>query len=232
VEAEPDCQSEPIQSSKRLKRNEEDSTVPLLVEHHSETSKARTSVHYQDTAVSKRNTSYCSFVSPNKKQTEPAQLNPVQQILDEVATDCDPDDEDEQKKKIAAAKKLLFPGALATSFSEVSDTLRNERRQEFCPIYQDETPEQVALRLAKRKPIGSLLSKRIRWDDLKRKREEEEKKAQMQFRYGFCGPAYDNQSSFANPYEQYYAAVQNQYDLVCSFSKLSFSSSLPFVLDG
>ncbi|CAF4897821.1 unnamed protein product, partial [Rotaria magnacalcarata] len=80
-------------------------------------------------------------------------------------------------KKIAAAKKLLFPDALATSFPEVVDTLRNERRQEFCPIYQNETPEQTALRRQKQKPVGSLLSKRIRWDELKRKREAEERKA-------------------------------------------------------
>lgn len=182
--------------------------------------------HYQDTCFNEKSFTYRSFSSSNKtssvskEKSESKPFNPVQQIIEQavtVATDQD-SDEDEQQKKISAAKKLLFPNALATSFSEVADSLRNERRQEFCPIYQDEAPNKTTLRQQKQKPVGSLLAKRIRWDDLKRKREEEEKKAQMQFRYGPYGPVYSNtqqsQPSFANPYEQYYTAMQNQYEQV------------------
>ncbi|CAF0792741.1 unnamed protein product [Rotaria sp. Silwood1] len=190
--------------------------------------------HYQDVSFNEKNAIYCSFSTNNKKPTESIVTsnkrsestppNPIQKLLNQastVTTDQE-SDEDEQEKKVAAAKKLLFPDALATSFSEIADTLRNERRQEFCPIYQDETPEQIAVRQEKQKPIGSLLAKRIRWDDLKRKREEEEKKAQMQFRYGPYGPIYGNQQSkqsFANPYEQYYATVQNQYEQMVQMSR-------------
>ena len=164
------------------------------------------------------------------------ELNPIEQILQQVTTSTDDhdSDEDEQKKKIAAAKKLLFPGALATSYPEVMDTLRSERRQEFCPIYKDETPEAIAERQVGRKPVGSLLAKRIRWDDLKRKREEDQRRAHVPLRYGPYGPIYSDlqpsfqktygqnrgnmQSqpppSFANPYEQYYTAAQHQYDQV------------------
>jgi hypothetical protein len=196
-----------------------------------------TNINHQDIPFNGKNVDYCSFSTTNKNpstsNTNKSESNPIQQILNQVVIHTsDPDsDEDEQEKKLAAAKKLLFPSALATSFSEVADTLRNERRQEFCPIYKDETPEQIALRQAKQKPIGSLLAKRIHWDDLKRKREEEEKKlSQMPLRYGPYGPIYANQQqtftnsyeqynrkmqnqsqqSFANPYEQYYLAMQNQ----------------------
>jgi hypothetical protein len=192
---------------------------------------------HQDISFNGKNTDYCSFSTTNKK---PSKSNPIQQILNQTKiVTSDPDfEEDEEKKKIAAAKKLLFPSAVATSFSEVIDTLRNERRQEFCPIYKDETPEEISLRQTKQKPVGSLLAKRVRWDDLKRKREEEEKKrSQIPFRYGPYGPMYDNQQqqsfsnsyeqyngkmqnqsqqSFANPYEQYYTAMQNQYEQVYS----------------
>jgi hypothetical protein len=185
-----------------------------------------------DDLPNEKTADYCSFSTTSKK---PIRSNPVEQILHQastVTTDLD-SDEDEEKKKIIAAKKLLFPNALATSFPEVVDTLRNERRQEFCPIYNDETPEQTALRLGKRKPVGSLLAKRIRWDDLKRKREENERQAQVPIRYGPYGPLYSNQQtsypntygnmqnqsqqSFANPYEQYYAAMYSQYEQVYFF---------------
>lgn len=202
-------------SAKRRREEDHDSTS----ECESQPQKAPSPVHYQDTTFSDKNTMYYSFSSSpssssKDKPTESTQVNPVQQRIKQVAVQLDPDDEDERKRKLAEAKKLLFPDALATSFNEVADTLRNERRQEFCPIYKDETPEQVALRLAKRKPIGNLLTKRIRWDELKRQREEEERKAQMSFH---SGPVYDNQASFSNPYEQYYAAMQNQYDMVIFF---------------
>jgi hypothetical protein len=190
-------------------------------------------LNHQDVLPNGTNTDYCNFSTTDKKLSEPIRSNPIEQILHQASTvtsDLDSDDDDEQKKKIAAAKKLLFPQALATSFPEVVDTLRNERRQEFCPIYNDESPEQVTQRLAKRKPVGSLLSKRIRWDDLKRKREDNQRQAQIPIRYGPYGPMYPNQQrsypntygnvqnqSFANPYEQYYAAVQNQYQQVCIF---------------
>jgi hypothetical protein len=206
---------------------------------------------HQDISFNGKNADYCSFSTTNKK---PSKSNPIQQILNQTKIiTSDPDfEEDEEKKKIAAAKKLLFPSAVATSFSEVIDTLRNERRQEFCPIYKDETPEEISLRQTKQKPIGSLLAKRVRWDDLKRKREEEEKKrSQIPFRYGPYGPMYDNQQqqsfsnsyeqyngkmqnqsqqSFANPYEQYYTAMQNQYEQVYS-SEIFIYNFLSF-LDG
>lgn len=187
----------------------------------------------------KNSTHYCDFSTTTTTETNSSdskQLNPVEEILQQATTftDDQDSDEDEQKKKVAAAKKLLFPGALATSFPEVVDTLRNERRQEFCPIYQDETPEAIAQRQAGRKPIGSLLAKRIRWDDLKRKREENQRQPQVHLRYGPYGPVYadpqqtypkrygqnrtnmpvQSQQSFANPYEQYYTAAQHQYEQV------------------
>ncbi|CAF2371211.1 unnamed protein product [Rotaria sp. Silwood2] len=232
-------------SPKKQKKNEDIHSVSILshdtVESKSEIKTNNNNqpnipihTHYQDISFNEKNASYCSFSTTNKKPTEPivksnkksesTQPHPIQELLNQastVTTDQD-SDEDEQQKKIATAKKLLFPNALATSFSEIADTLRNERRQEFCPIYQDETPEQIALRQEKQKPIGSLLAKRIRWDDLKRKREEEEKKAQTQFRYGPYGPIYSNQQSkqsFANPYEQYYATVQNQYEQMAQMSR-------------
>ena len=187
--------------------------------------KQKKNEHYQDISFTDKNNSYCSFSSINKKHSE---LKPIQELLNQIPIDQD----DDQREKIAAAKKLLFPDALATSFPEVVDTLRNERRQEFSPIYKDETPEQIALRQSKqKKPIGSLLAKRIRWDDLKRKREEEEKKAQMQFRYGPYGPVYNNQQSqqsFANPYEQYYTAMHHQYEQVYSLFTLPLYYSLLF----
>ena len=186
-------------------------------------------LNHQDVLPNGKNTDYCDFSTTKKKCSEPNRSNPIEKILHQASTltsDLD-SDEDEQKKKIAAAKKLLFPQALAASFPEVVDTLRNERRQEFCPIYNDELPEQVDKRLAKRKPVGSLLSKRIRWDDLKRKREENQRQAQIPTRYGPYGPIYPNQQpsypntrenvqqqSFANPYEQYYTAVHKQYEQV------------------
>jgi len=215
---------------------------------------------HQDISLNGKNTDYCSFSTTNKKplesNTNKSESNPIQQILNQTkVVISDPDsEEDEEKKKIAAAKKLLFPSPVATSFSEVIDTLRNERRQEFCPIYKDETPEEIVLRQTKQKPVGSLLSKRIRWDDLKRKREEEEKKrSQIPFRYGPYGPMYANQQqsftnpyeqyngkmqnqsqqTFANPYEQYYAAMQSQYEQVYS-SEIFIHNflSIFFSLDG
>jgi hypothetical protein len=189
--------SEPSNSPKKQKKTEEIVSKPV-----------NNSKHYQDTSF----TGYCSFSSNNKKPSQSTQSNAIQQILN--LTPHQDSDEDDQQKKIAAAKKLLFPDALATSFPEVVDTLRSERRQEFCPIYKDETLEQTVLRQSKQKPVGSLLAKRIRWDDLKRKREEEDKKAQMQYHYGPYGPVHTNQQSFANPYEQYYTAMHNQYEQV------------------
>ena len=199
-----------------------------------QTSNMSNHTHYQDIPFGEKNISYYSFSTTNKESTESKpvankklesiQLHPIQQLLNQNSTVTIDDDsnEDEKPKKLAAAKKLLFPDALATSFSEIADTLRSERRQEFSPIYQDETPEQIALRQSNQKPVGSLLAKRIRWDELKRKREEEkERKAQRAFRYGPYGPIYTNpysQQTFANPYEQYYAAMQNQYEQVNSFS--------------
>ncbi|CAF0961632.1 unnamed protein product [Rotaria sordida] len=201
----------------------------------STSSKIPIHTHYQDiSCYNEKDSSYCSFSTTNKKPTESletsnkksdsTQPNSIQILLNQastITTDQD-SDEDEQEKKLIAAKKLLFPDVVATSFPEIADTLRDERRQEFCPIYQDETPEQIALRQEKQKPVGSLLAKRIRWDDLKRKREEEEKKAQTQFRYGPYGPIYTNQQSkqsFANPYEQYYATMQNQYEQMMQMSR-------------
>ncbi|UJR15872.1 hypothetical protein I4U23_002798 [Adineta vaga] len=206
--------------SKRRKQDDDDSTSSSdAPKSNFPISKASAPVHYQDMTFNEKNAIFCSFSSSEKKFSEPStQLNPIQQLLKQVSTDSHSDDEDEQKRKLATAKKLLFPGALATSFNEVADTLRNERRQEFCPIYTDETPEQIALRHAKRKPVGSLLAKRIRWDDLKRKREEEERKAQMSYHYGPYGPIYDNQPSYTNPYEQYYTTMQNQYDMMVKMS--------------
>ncbi|CAF1493069.1 unnamed protein product [Adineta steineri] len=204
----------------KLNNNNQSKPQPLMTSSY---------LHYQDISFNEKNSIYCSFSNKNDKKPlestsnnkrKSSESNPIEQILDKASTakvDFDYNEENEEKKKIAYAKKLLFPGALATSFSEVADTLRDERRQEFCPIYKDETPEQIALRQSKRKPIGSLLAKRIRWDDIKRKREEEEKKqAQMQYHYGPYGPVYNNnnQQSFTNPYEQYYTEMQNQYDLM------------------
>ncbi|CAF1067785.1 unnamed protein product [Adineta ricciae] len=205
-------------SAKRQREEDDDSTS----ECESQPRKAPSPVHYQDTTFSDKNAMYYSFSSSSSsskdQRSESTQVNPVQQRLKQVLVERELGDEDEQKRKLAAAKEALFPHALATSFNEVADTLRNERRQEFCPIYKDETPEQVALRLAKRKPVGSLLAKRIRWDELKRRREEEERKAQM-FSYSEpYGSAYDNQSSFSNPYEQYYATIQNQYDMMAKMN--------------
>ena len=209
-------------SPKRQKKIDEITSTSTLTHPHI--------LDHQDILFNGKNADYYSFSTTNKK---PSESNPIQQVVT-----SDPDsDEDEQKKKIAAAKKLLFPSPVATSCSEVIDTLRNERRQEFCPIYKDETPEEISLRQTKQKPVGSLLAKRIRWDDLKRKRDEEEKKrSQIPYRYGPYGPMYANQQqsftnsyeqyngkmqnqpqqSFANPYEQYYAAMQNQYEQVYS----------------
>lgn len=186
----------------------------------------------QNTSISDKN---LSPVSKNDEYRE-KESNSIEQILQQAAVSIDDydSDEDEQKKKIAAAKRLLFPSALATSYPEVVDTLRDERRQEFCPIYTDETPEAIAQKQIGRKPIGSLLAKRIRWDDLKRKREDDHRRAQVPVRYGPYGPIYadlqpsfpkthgQNRSnmpsqpppSFANPYEQYYTAVQHQYEQV------------------
>jgi hypothetical protein len=229
TEANPDSNTELSNSPKKQKttsHNTLDSKSEQKLNNQS--LKTPTHTHYQDISFNEKKIGYCSFSTTNKNPSEsittsntkpkPTPSHPIQQLLNHVSTDLDSDEEDEEKKKIAIAKKLLFPDPLATSFPEVADSLRNERRQEFCPIYQDETPEQIILRQTKQKPVGSLLAKRIRWDDLKRKREEEEQKAQMQFRYGSYGPIYNNQQqqSFANPYEQYYTAMQNQYDLVCS----------------
>jgi hypothetical protein len=226
-EANPDSNTELSNSPKKQKTSGEITTIPTTSHSKLNNQSLQTPnhIHYQDLSFNEKKIGYCSFSTTNKNSSEsittsntkPKPSHPIQQILNHVSTDPDSDEEDEQKKKIAIAKKLLFPDPLATSFPEVADSLRNERRQEFCPIYKDETPEQIILRQSKQKPVGSLLAKRIRWDDLKRKREEEEKKAQMQFRYGSYGPIYNNQQqqSFANPYEQYYTAMQNQYDLVC-----------------
>ena len=190
---------------------------------------------HHDISLNRKNADYCSFSTTNKKSVQSSEQKPIEQILHQAATVADDldADEDEQKRKLAAAKKLLFPTAFATSFPEVEHTLRDERRQEFCPIYNDETPEQIALRQANRKPVGSLLAKRIRWDDLKRKREDNERRAQVPIRYGPYGPIYSNQQpsfpnayrhspnqsqqTFANPYEQYYSAVQSQYEQVYFF---------------
>jgi hypothetical protein len=214
-------------------------------------------IDHQDISLNGKNTGYCSFSTTNKKpNTNKSESNPIQQILNQTkVVTSDPDsEEDEEKKKIAAAKKLLFPSPVATSFSEVIDTLRNERRQEFCPIYKDETSEEIVLRQTKQRSVGSLLAKRIRWDDLKRKREDEEKKrSQIPFRYGPYGPMYANQQqsftnpyeqyngkmqnqsqqTFANPYEQYYAAMQSQYEQVYS-SEIFIHNFLStfFFLDG
>ena len=174
-------------------------------------------INHVDTILPKNTNDYCSFSS-----TETKKANPVQELIQQATslTSKFDSDEDEEKNKLTAAKKLLFSQANATTFSEVAENLRSERRQEFCPIYTDETPEVVAKRQAKQKPIGSLLAKRIRWDDLKRKREEDERqrRANASFRYGPYGPVYSNaqqqQQTFANPYEQYYSALQNQYEQV------------------
>lgn len=218
-------------TKKQKKIDENSSDIPV--------SNKPTSIYHQDLSFNKKNTDYCNFSNTN---TKPSPSNPIQQLINQAASNTSEfdSDEDEEKKKIAAAKKLLFPNAIATSFSEVSDTLRDERRQEFCPIYKDETSEEIVLRQSKQKPIGSLLAKRIRWDDLKRKREDEEKRIPL--RYGPYGPVYSNQQqtytnpyhgklqtqsqqqqqSFANPYEQYYTAMQNQYEQVyCYLYKYS-----------
>ena len=189
--------------------------------------------HYQDLPFDRNSgwkSGYIDFSSnpPTRSEsTLPSSLasasthsNDIHQMLTQAAmlsTQSDSDGEDDGEKHVATAKKLLFPSSLASSFPEVAQTLRNERRQEFCPIYTDETPEQVALRQAKRKPVGSLLAKRIRWDELKRKREADDYAAQMQFHYNAYGPAQSQQqASFANPYEQYYTAMQHQQEEVCS----------------
>jgi hypothetical protein len=246
VETNPDFDTELSNSPEKQKKTKE---ITSTLSHNtlgSQVPNNPTHIDNHDILFNENNVDYCSFSTTNKKPSEVTptnkpksiQSNPVQKILNQVTVlKSDPDSEDdEEKKKIFAAKKLLFPNAVATSFSEVVDTLRDERRQEFCPIYKDETPEEIVLRQAKRKPIGSLLAKRIRWDDLKRKREDEERKARIPLRYGPYGPIYTNQQqsftnpyeqyhtqmqnqpqqSFANPYEQYYATIQNQYEQVYS----------------
>ncbi|CAF4967660.1 unnamed protein product, partial [Rotaria magnacalcarata] len=153
VENNTDSVAESSNSSKKQKTTEEIHSNPIssqhTVESKPESSKIiKTATHYQDILFNEKNTSYCSFSTTNKKPTvsvsttnqnpESTESKPIHKLLGQastVATDQD-SDEDEQRKKIAAAKKLLFPDALATSFPEVVDTLRNERRQEFCPIYQ------------------------------------------------------------------------------------------------
>jgi hypothetical protein len=228
VETNPDTDTELSESPKKQKKNDEiisstsfcDNLEPPS-NHSDNQTKNPTPRHYEDISFNgkgEHGLGYCSFSTIKKTQPEeikPYLSNPIQQILNKASTDFDTE-EDDQQAKLAAAKKLLFPDPVATSFSEVVDSLRNERRQEFCPIYKDETVEEMASRQAKQKPVGSLLSKRICWDDLKRKRDEEERKAQMHYHYGPYGPVYANQQqqqqqSFANPYEQYYATVQNQY---------------------
>ena len=177
----------------------------------SDTPPTSTPIHYQDIfCFDGHHSAKNGYVNFATKASKPTEIDPSG---------------DDQQQKLAVAKKRLFPGAVATSFTEVASALRNERRQEFCPIYTDETAATVADRQAKRKPIGSLLAKRIRWDDLKRKREEEER----QQRYYQYGPVYNTEPSnqtptpsFANPYEQYYMAAQHQHDQVPGLEFLSF----------
>ena len=202
-----------------------------VVSKQSDTSQTTTPIHYQDVFSDGHSSSkngYVNFATKKPKSIE------IEQLLQQASADIDPDDDDQQKK-LVAAKKRLFPGAVATSFTEVASTLRSERRQEFCPIYIDETSETVAERQAKRKPTGSLLAKRIRWDDLKRKRDEVERQRALQrhYQYGPYGPVYNTEQSnrpppppsFANPYEQYYMAAQHQYDQV-RFSRMFRSLSI------
>ena len=159
-------------------------------------------------------------ILPSSLASAPVHSNDIHQMLTQaslLSTHSGSDGEDDAETLVVTAKKLLFPSSLASSFPEVAQTLRNERRQEFCPIYTDETPEQVTLRQAKRKPVGSLLAKRIRWDELKRQREAADCAAQMPFHYNSYGPAHNQQqASFTNPYEQYYTAMQHQHDEVRS----------------
>jgi hypothetical protein len=200
-----------------MEENGKSSPDQHVVSKQSDTSQPTTPIHYQDVFPDGHPSSkngYVSFATKKRKSIE------IDHLLEQTSADMDPDDDDQQKT-LAAAKKRLFPGAVATSFTEVASTLRNERRQEFCPIYTDETSQTVAERQAKRKPIGSLLAKRIRWDDLNRKREEEERQRAMQrqFQYGPYGPVYNNEPShqppsFANPYDQYYMPAQHQHDQV------------------
>jgi hypothetical protein len=226
VKTNPDFDTDLFVSPKKQKKIEEINIAQSKVSNH---------IDHQDISINGKNADYCSFSTIDKKssesKTEKPQSNPIQELLNHtLVSTSDPDSEDDdEQKKIAAAKKLLFPSAVATSFTEVVDTLRNERRQEFCPIYKDETPEERTIRLAKQKPVGSLLAKRIRWDDLKRKRDDE-RQAQIPMRYGSYGPVYANQQqtlansygqynrnmanqsqpAFTNPYEQYNGNMQNQ----------------------
>lgn len=197
-----------------------------VVSKQSDTSQTTAPIHYQDVFFDGHPSSkngYVNFATKKPKSIE------IDQILQQASADIDPGDDDQQKT-LAAAKKRLFPSAVATSFTEVASTLRNERRQEFCPIYTDEASETVAERQAKRKPIGSLLAKRIRWDDLKRKRDDEER--QRHYQYGPYGPVYNTEQanrppppSFANPYEQYYMAAQHQ-QVQVRFSRIFLSLTL------
>lgn len=80
--------------------------------------------------------------------------------------------DENEKRKLAEEKKRIFPKSVEFSCSaDVAEKLRNERRQEFCPIYKDEPVDEKQI---KRKRVGSLLPKRIRWDDLRRKREQQQ----------------------------------------------------------
>jgi len=120
--------------------------------------------------------------------------------LSQFISPTNENDEDE-KKKIDEAKKHIFPTPIIPTFADAAETLRNERRDEFSPIYPNETAEEVARRQSKRKPVGSLLSKRIRFDDLKRKREENEARQrfyQQQYHYGPYETSYEQQMQYQN----------------------------------
>jgi hypothetical protein len=200
------------------RQHEDDSRQTSTTSEHCPSKPSRqTIIYYQDMPYNAQHLpiiGYVSFASKNSKtplvSTETnsnhscAQWKPFEIKQDPSNNELD----------LHAWKKQLFPTNLSMSFVELAGALRDERRQEFSPIYEDDTSSTIVLRRQQSKPIGSLLAKRIRWDDLKRKREALEQ-VERQHRQWQYAPIY-------NSTQQHYHDMSNQYEQV-SQSKIFHS---------
>ncbi|CAF1105430.1 unnamed protein product [Didymodactylos carnosus] len=143
-----------------------------------------------------------SWIDQTKSKSTDEVLKPIEENKISVIDDKQEED-DEERKRTELAKKALFPRSNGPSFPELMDNLRGERRLEFAPIYKDD--EEEGKPKVTTKPVGSLLAKRIKWDEINKKKDV------PYGRYGSMNSNNNNNNYYQNPYEQYYNNANNQH---------------------
>lgn len=131
----------------------------------------------------------------------------------------------QNENQIEQETKKPFPKHIGQPFSVVEETLRNERRDEFAPIYKDEAAEETRSNQLKRKQTIPVPTKRARLNEPQRKYQQ-----QTLSHYGPYGPVYVNQRdihfdrSMPNSRSQIRQPTSHSYNQVCVHGETSFSS--------